>query len=652
MYRFNTTGNILDTMTIDNGSGGTVSGTVCLTSDGTNVYLANNSNVIYEVDPMTLTVTDSLTSAAGDALYIGYDSMANSGAGGFWVGNWSANRDLSLISRTGTVLSTISASTHNLGAPLGLATDYFSTGGPYLWAFSQEGTPSDAAIVQLSLPSGTPTGISFDVTSIIGASDDLAGGLFISDEIVNGEVTIGGLSQGTPDRVFGLELDFSPIQIDAAFTASGHLPTLGQIPLRFNSAFTFGGSIQNFGQQTINTLDADLSVNYSGTQVFSDNQSMMNVANLGVFNFSFSPYTPTAEGAYIATMTTNTGVQVDEIPSNNTVTIPFSMTDSVIARDNGVHDGGTGYAVSNDDAGIALTLFEFPVPVYLKGVEIEIATPNAGDMTNAVVVFVNANQPSGAPLLSSNPVTINANQNTYYLPFTAELPISAGSIWGIGVTEGANTRINLSQSESYFSQGVNFFSTDNGTSWNPSNLPTARFIRPILVPCADFSLDFNVENYNPDFNGEGTAEVIVNNSRGSLTIQWDDPANSTSEMITNLQPGTYNVTVTDENSCTATGSVDILDATSIEDDLAAGINNFKIYPNPTNGVISLDIEMAKISDLTLELVDLNGRTIFTESHQKVNVFNKSFDLSSISKGVYVLQATTSQGRTFKRVILE
>ena len=123
---------------------------------------------------------------------------------------------------------------------------------------------------------------------------------------------------------------------------------------------------------------------------------------------------------------------------------------------------------------------------YLKGVEIELATPVDNDLTNAVVVFASNNTPSGAPLLSSNPVTISAAQNTYYLPFSAELPISAGQVWGIGVTEGAGTTINLSQSLSYFSPGVNFFSTDNGATWTASNLPTARFIRPVIASCNDF----------------------------------------------------------------------------------------------------------------------------------------------------------------------
>ena len=167
-----------------------------------------------------------------------------------------------------------------------------------------------------------------------------------------------------------------------------------------------------------------------------------------------------------------------------------------------------------------------------------------------------------------------------------------------------------------------------------------------------FALDLTSISYNPDWNQQGSVEVTALNGRGALTIQWDDPNNSTTALVPDLMPGTYTVTVTDANSCTATQSIDVANTTAIEDDLAAGINTFKIYPNPTNGVINLNIELSEVSDLNLEIVDLNGRTVYTESRQNVNVYNNALNLSSLSKGVYMLQATTAQGRTFKRIILD
>ncbi len=51
---------------------------------------------------------------------------------------------------------------------------------------------------------------------------------------------------------------------------------------------------------------------------------------------------------------------------------------------------------------------------------------------------------------------------------------------------------------------------------------------------------------------DGTATVVVERSgAGALTYQWDDPMAQTTPTITNLAPGTYTVTVTDANDCTA-----------------------------------------------------------------------------------------------------
>ena len=115
--------------------------------------------------------------------------------------------------------------------------------------------------------------------------------------------------------------------------------------------------------KTITNLNLDLTVDYGGSQVHSETLPFTNLANLGNQNFSFAPYTPAALGDYTFNMTASTGAQVDEVPGNNSVSFPFSLTDTVLARDNGVHAGGAGYAVSTTDAAIALTLYDFPVDV-------------------------------------------------------------------------------------------------------------------------------------------------------------------------------------------------------------------------------------------------------------------------------------------------
>jgi gliding motility-associated-like protein len=62
---------------------------------------------------------------------------------------------------------------------------------------------------------------------------------------------------------------------------------------------------------------------------------------------------------------------------------------------------------------------------------------------------------------------------------------------------------------------------------------------------------------------DGSADLTTTGGTGALTYLWDDVAASTSEDIAGLTVGTYNVTVTDANGCTATDQVILSEPTAI-----------------------------------------------------------------------------------------
>ena len=110
-------------------------------------------------------------------------------------------------------------------------------------------------------------------------------------------------------------------------------------------------------------------------------------------------------------------------------------------------------------------------------------------------------------------------------------------------------------------------------------------------------------------NGELTADA--SGGTGNLSIEWSN--GETTETITNISSGTYNVTVTDENDCIATASVtldnpdelllDIIETNHITcHDLANG----SIEANTTGGTPNYEFELTDLSGTVISGPQTNG----------------------------------------------
>ena len=565
IFSFDITGSLTSTFTIPG-----VSGARSLTWDGTSIYIGNASTTIYEVNPTTKTVTGTITSPE-PARHCTYDSTADAGAGGFWVGNWST--DIVLISRTGATLSTIPAATHGMTSMYGSAFDNITAGGPYLWIFDQSTSGSQSDLVRLQLPAGTPTVLVHDVMSDVGlgSTSGLAGGLFITDQIVPGEWTIGGVLQGTPSNLlFGYELDdFVQPEYDANLVSVGLSPGYSQIPTGHESPLDFNGEVTNMGISTITNTEFHSRVDFGGGTVYEDSSSIASLISGGT-DYGSNTYTPASGiGTYdVFNFTTVSAPQTDTVPANDTASFSFMVTDSTYARDNGVHNGSTGYAVSSTDWGIALTKYELMVDDTLTSIYINIATPVDGDTTYPVLVSMSGGFPLNV-VAQGDPVIISSAQNEYVLTFPGDIPMTAGE-WGFGVYEGVGTTINLAQSNDFYEDNINFFYT-GASGWAASGIQTARFIRPnfgdvgILLNTSTEDLDDEITLYpNPssgqvnlkyDLTSSTTLHVTVTDLTGKTMFQKAIQANGSGTSLLDLSQfsnGIYLVKVENDKGTAAT----------------------------------------------------------------------------------------------------
>ena len=194
LHQYDMAGNLVQEFSISG-----VTGLRDLAFDGTYFYGGAAGNTIYIMDFVSQTLVGTITSPEA-VRHIAYNEDLDA----FYVGNWTT--DIYLVDRNGNTISSIPTATHTLSSMYGTAYDNLSDGGPYLWVFHQGTSGTEAHITQLDATTGAPTGVTHDVLTDLPATSPLAGGLFITTDLVSGKATIGGCAQGTPDMMMCYEL--------------------------------------------------------------------------------------------------------------------------------------------------------------------------------------------------------------------------------------------------------------------------------------------------------------------------------------------------------------------------------------------------------------------------------------------------------------
>ncbi len=147
---------------------------------------------------------------------------------------------------------------------------------------------------------------------------------------------------------------------------------------------------------------------------------------------------------------------------------------------------------------------------------------------------------------------------------------------------------------------------------------------------SDGSIDLSVTGgtppYNYDWDVDGTGD-------------FDD-----TEDLSGLSTGTYIVWVEDANGCSDSLSVFVGSQVGIEDEYQ---NRFKIYPNPTSGVIQ--IETSLNSTYHVKLYSMQGKLVLDKAQAKNN---QAIELQHLPKGVYMLNLVFENRIYSSKVILE
>ncbi|MEZ4827536.1 MAG: T9SS type A sorting domain-containing protein [Bacteroidia bacterium] len=197
---------------------------------------------------------------------------------------------------------------------------------------------------------------------------------------------------------------------------------------------------------------------------------------------------------------------------------------------------------------------------------------------------------------------------------------------------------------------------------NPAATPpqTTSYVLSVLDECFSIATDTVTVTVSSGFavalastpdnsSGNGTATATATGGIPPYTYSWSN--GETTDVITGLDSGVYVVTVTDAAGCLKTDSVEVGSNVGIDDLLSAGINAISVYPNPSEGLFNVEVELAKYDELEMSVYDMKGQQVYRISQSRGLKFEQKIDLSNLTSGVYMLNVTTSLGTASKRITL-
>jgi hypothetical protein len=139
-----------------------------------------------------------------------------------------------------------------------------------------------------------------------------------------------------------------------------------------------------------------------------------------------------------------------------------------------------------------------------------------------------------------------------------------------------------------------------------------------------------------------TGEIVVLTAGGATSYQWSGGQTTNSVNVTPAVTTNYTVTGTDNNGC-----VNIFSFTQVVDPCLGLSKNdfggFKLYPNPTNGKIIVEIN----AKATLSVYNEMGQIITSyDLHEGAN----NIELFNAAKGMYFIKITQGASVKYVRVV--
>jgi len=403
----------------------------------------------------------------------------------------------------------------------------------------------------------------------------------------------------------------------------------------------------NTGNATLGNHTLKAVMTNSSNATFTTEVTVKLVENQYIPAINF--VTPTAGATYL---------QGDNVPVNVTATVSTPVAVSKIE----LYDGAT----------LLTTLFSTP---YLYSWNSTLASAGAHDLV--AVVYTN----NGQTYSSIRTLSLTANPNLPTLAITspkANQEFAPNAMVTLSANATTPTGKTISKIDFYIDDVL--VNSDNASpytyDWNSSSAQAGAHAMKAVMTMSDnisysqtvnFSL-LSSQNTVSVKMGEGMTFTLPEASFASIPVAkrqfsytMEDGSAVPSWLTFNPATMTFSGTVPPNTpsqilkikvTCNEAGKKGtvvyyfniVIIGTGIEESQLG--NSFKVYPNPTTGSITIDLQ-TDFKKSTIQIYDMQGKLIktITNPTEKTNVFLKN-------KGMYIAKVITPKGMMYKKVIVE
>jgi hypothetical protein len=583
------------------------------------IWGVNNTDTIRKLDPTTAQEVNRIVVPKwmGVQSVIAYDST---NGGGFWLYGTSG-----MFRRVDTTFQILTDSipldvSFKAGSPIQVAYDATSTGGPYLWIFSGRhpeftnpvsGSPSLTTVTQISVATKLRTGvqktIADDFDFILNTNQSPRG--FIITKLPNfpnpmmiisaGKFT-GGTSQLLNTDLSGVTAGYelgNMIRPDASVDSLAISPNYSIVPTLLSKPITISAKMRNVvAFQTTSGNVSLQTTNASGTLI--NTQSVPFNTNPTAAYFVSAPNTVGGLTKGVNKIRATVQVTNDPVVQNDTLSAYVQLSDSTLARD---------YS-------------DFLPNVYIKFSQF------GRSIGTGITKLIPERPEIGQAYKLDVPVTLTS--------VTAKIsPSKSGDTTRFKVYS-----INASGKPQFLGQSDLYQMTPNDSATYTMTLPLTAPIR--IAGGQEFMISVTEGNVSP---------YVISTTQGyeKGKVYLHQLATYGGWVLADTLSNTF---LRDNFARALAIRPNFQLRTDVKE--ASNIATLSLTPNPTNGLVQLNMALDNTDDVLVHVYNLSGQLIANQRFNAVKSINQNLDLSAQANGIYVISLTTSKGTLTRKVVKE